>query len=63
MKLDVEVCDLWDGVRDVCDPKRKTCAKVLAGCGGECLHKPFVVNGRRLTVKEAIMVLLKQVYL
>lgn len=58
MKLEIEICDEWDGNDKVCDSKR--CKKILEKNNYSCYYKPFKINGKRVTVKQAMLILLKE---
>lgn len=53
MKLEVEICDNWNGKDKVCDSVR--CAYQLKQCNNECYHKPYIIDGKRVTVIKAMM--------
>jgi hypothetical protein len=58
MKLEIEICDEWDGNGRVCDSKR--CRETLEKNDHKCYHRPFRINGKRVTVKQAMLTLLKE---
>jgi len=53
-RLLIEVCPYWNGKKRVCDITR--CRKLMKD---DCYHKPFLINGKRKTVKEAVLIVLQ----
>lgn len=49
-KIEVEICDYWDGIELVCDFKR--CNE--RECFPLCYHKPYRINGAYYTVVIAM---------
>jgi hypothetical protein len=58
MELSVEICDDWNGNDKVCDSER--CKAALEKNGYDCYHRPFKINGKRVTVKQAVLILLRE---
>jgi hypothetical protein len=58
MKIEVEICDNWNGLDKVCDSNR--CAVQLEQCRYECYHKPYTINEEKKTVIEAMLIFLRQ---
>lgn len=58
MKLEIGICEHWNGKDNVCDSVRFK--EWLDECNNECYHKPFKINDKRITAVDGILILLKE---
>jgi len=61
----VKVCKNWDGKEKVCDEER--CGPYIEKTGGKdnpnsCYHRPYTIDGKPVTVIEALEILHPDVY-